>query len=370
MSSPSPVAAHHASAPDGLPVPRRYWAIAAIVLSICMSVLDSTITNIALPTIARDFRASPAASIWVVNAYQLAILVVLLPLASLGEVVGYRRISHAGLIQGLGAAGIVSVNAALVRFTYPHRYLGRAIGINAFVVATSAALGPTIASAVLAVAQWRWLFGINVPLGLITIAIARYALPDPERTQRPLNHVGALLYAGMFGLVLSGLQSLAHHSATALALAQIAGGALLGAALVQRELGRDAPLIPFDLLKVRLFRLSLAASICAFIGQMSALVALPFEIQRLGHTAVETGLYMTPWPVALAVTAPIAGRLADRYPAGLLGGAGLLVMAVGLALLAFFPATGSAFGFIWRMALCGFGFGLFQSPNNHAILSS
>jgi DHA2 family multidrug resistance protein-like MFS transporter len=394
MSGPSAVATHHASAPDGLPVPRRYWAIAAIVLSICMSVLDSTITNVALPTIARDFHASPAASIWVVNAYQLAILVVLLPLASLGEVIGYRRVSQAGLlvftlaslgcalapslltlsvarlVQGLGAAGIVSVNAALVRFTYPHRYLGRAIGINAFVVATSAALGPTIASAVLAVAQWRWLFGINVPLGLITIAIARYALPDPERTHRPLNPLGALLYAGMFGLVLSGLQSLAHHAATLLALAQIAGGVLLGAALVHREIGRDAPLIPFDLLKVRLLRLSLAASICAFIGQMSALVALPFEIQRLGHSAVETGLYMTPWPVALAFTAPIAGRLADRYPAGLLGGAGLLVMAAGLALLASFPANGTAAGFIWRMAVCGVGFGLFQSPNTHAILSS
>jgi len=394
MSSPSPAAAHHASTSDGLPVPRRYWAIAAILLSICMSVLDSTITNVALPTIARDFHASSAASIWVVNAYQLAILVVLLPLASLGEVLGYRRVSQAGLvvftlaslacalapslvtlsvarlIQGLGAAGIVSVNAALVRFTYPHRYLGRAIGINAFVVATSAALGPTIASAVLAVAQWRWLFGINVPLGLITIAIARYALPDVERIHRPLNHLGALLYAGMFGLLLSGLQSLAHHSATSLAITQIAGGVLLGTALVRRERGREAPLIPFDLLRVRLFRLSLAASICAFVGQMCALVALPFEIQRLGHSAVETGLYMTPWPVALALTAPLAGRLAERYPAGLLGGAGLLIMAVGLALLAYFPAAGTASGFILRMAVCGFGFGLFQSPNNHAILSS
>jgi MFS transporter, DHA2 family, multidrug resistance protein len=394
MPSPTPAAAAHPGAPDGLPVPRRYWAIAAIVLSICMSVLDSTITNVALPTIARDFHASAAASIWVVNAYQLAILIVLLPLASLGEVVGYRRISQAGLavftlaslgcalapsllglsvarlVQGLGAAGIVSVNAALVRFTYPHRYLGRAIGINAFVVATSAALGPTIASAVLAVAQWRWLFGINVPLGLVTIVIARYSLPDAERTRRPLNHAGALLYAGTFGLLLSGLESLSHHSATWLALMQIAGGALLGVVLVRRELGRTAPLIPFDLLRVRLFRLSLAASICAFIGQMSALVALPFEIQRLGHTAVETGLYMTPWPVALALTAPVAGRLADRYPAGLLGGAGLLVMSAGLTLLAFFPASGTATGFIWRMAVCGVGFGLFQSPNNHAILSS
>jgi len=389
MSSPS-----HADAPDGLPLPRRYWAITAIVLSICMSVLDSTITNIALPTIAGDFGASAAASIWVVNAYQLAILVVLLPLAALGEVIGYRRISQAGLwvftlaslgcalapslltlsiarlVQGLGAAGIVSVNAALVRFTYPHRHLGRAIGINAFVVATSAALGPTIASAVLAVAQWRWLFGINVPLGIITILIARYSLPDAERARRSINLSGALLYAGTFGLLLAGLQSLAHHSAASVALAQIAGGAVLGLALVRHELPRTAPLIPFDLMRVRLFRLSLAASTCAFIGQMTALVALPFEIQRLGHTAVETGLFMTPWPVALALTAPIAGRLADRYPAGLLGGCGLLVMSLGLGLLAFLPETASAAAFIWRMALCGFGFGLFQSPNSRAILAS
>jgi MFS transporter, DHA2 family, multidrug resistance protein len=394
MASPSTAPVHGASAPDGLPVPRRYWAIAAILLSICMSVLDSTITNIALPTIARDFHASPAASIWVVNAYQLAILAVLLPLAAYGEVIGYRRISQAGLwvftlaslacalapslltlsiargIQGLGAAGIVSVNAALVRFTYPHRYLGRAIGINAFVVATSAALGPTIASAVLAVAQWRWLFGINVPLGILTIVIARYSLPVVERSHRPLNPAGAVLYAGTFALLISGLQSLAHHSATWFALAQLAGGAVLTWVLVHHELQRAAPFIPFDLLRVRLFTLSLAASLCAFIAQMSALVALPFEIQRLGHSAVETGLYMTPWPLALAITAPFAGRLADRYSAGLLGGLGLLIMSAGLALLAFLPAGGTATGFIWRMAVCGAGFGLFQAPNNHAILSS
>jgi MFS transporter, DHA2 family, multidrug resistance protein len=392
MSRPSIATGSHA--PDGLPVPRRYWAIAAILLAICMSVLDSTITNVALPTIARDLHASSAVSIWVVNAYQLAILIVLLPLASLGEVLGYRRISLAGLgvftlaslacafapslltlsmarlIQGLGAAGIMSVNAALVRFTYPARYLGRAIGINAFVVATSSALGPTIASAVLAVAHWRWLFGINVPLGLLTIAIARYSLPEVERIHRPLNHTGALLYSGTFGLLLSGLQSLAHHATTAFALLEIGAGGLLGWALVRREQARPAPLIPFDLLRVRLFSLSLATSACAFIAQMTALVSLPFEIQRLGHSAVETGLFMTPWPLALAVSAPIAGRLVERYPAGLLGSLGLLTMSCGLALLALFPGSGGGSGFVWRMAVCGLGFGLFQSPNNHAILSS
>jgi MFS transporter, DHA2 family, multidrug resistance protein len=379
---------------DGLPVPRRYWAIAAIALAIAMSVLDSTIVNVALPTIARDLRSSAAASIWVVNAYQLAILSVLLPLASLGERVGFRRISQSGLavftlaslgcacaptlltlsiarvIQGLGAAGIMSVSAGLVRFTYPQRQLGRAIGINAFVVATSAALGPTIASAVLAVAHWRWLFGINLPLGVIALLIALYALPDNVHAQRAPNYGGTALYAGSFVLLLGGLQSLAHHAATASALLEIGGGVVLGALLVRHELPRAAAIVPFDLLRIRIFSLSLAASVCSFMAQMAALVALPFEIQRLGHSAVQTGLLMTPWPLALALAAPLAGRLADRYAAGMLGGLGLLVMAAGLVLLALLPADGGAPGFVWRMALCGVGFGFFQAPNNRAIIAS
>jgi len=380
--------------PDGLPLPRRYWAMAVIVLAIVMSVLDSTIVNVALPTIARDFRAGAAASIWVVNAYQLVILMLLLPLASLGEIVGYRRVSQAGLavftlgslacalapslltltlarvLQGLGAAGIMSVNVALVRFTYPQSSLGRAIGINAFVVATAAAVGPTLASGVLAVGSWRWLFGINVPIGVITFIIALNALPDSERSARALNFVGTLLYAGAFGFVLSGLQALSHHEATPLALGQIGLGALLALLLIRHELPRAAPLIPFDLLRRPVFALSILTSVCSFTAQMSALVALPFEIQRLGHSAVETGLFITPWPVALALAAPIAGRLADRHPAGILGGLGLLVMSAGLVLLALYPPTGSAFGLVWRMALCGLGFGFFQSPNNRTIMAS
>jgi MFS transporter, DHA2 family, multidrug resistance protein len=380
--------------PDGLPVPRRYWAVAAIALAISMTVLDSTIVNVALPTIAREFAATSAASIWVINAYQLTILMLLLPLASLGEIVGYRRVSQTGLVvftvgslacafapgllslsmarvvQGIGAAGIMSVSGALVRFTYPHRYLGRAVAINAFVVATSAALGPTIASAVLAIAHWRWLFGINVPLGALTLLIALYALPDSERTQRPLNLAGAALYAGALGLLLSGLQSLAHHEVTALALAEIGGGCGLGWLLTRHELPRAAPIVPFDLLRIRVFSLSFTTSAFSFMAQMAALVALPFELQRLGHSAVQTGLFMTPWALALAAAAPVAGRLADRFNAGILGGLGLLVLAAGLVLLALYPQGGSGAGFVWRMALCGLGFGFFQAPNNRAILAS
>jgi len=379
---------------DGLPVPRRYWAIVAIALALAMSVLDSTIANVALPSIARDFAVTNAASVWVINAYQVAILVSLLPLASLGEIVGYRRISQAGLvvftlaslacafstslvslsiarvIQGIGAAGIMSVNAALVRYTYPHHMLGRAIGINAVVVATSAALGPTIASAILAIGHWRWVFAVNVPIGVITFLIATSALPETERSGRRLNFVGAALHMGALGLLMIGLQSFAHHEAMPLALAQLAGGCVLGVALVRHEIGRASPIMPFDLLRIRLFSLSVATSVCSFMAQMAAFVALPFELQRLGRSAVETGLLMTPWPVALALAAPLAGRLADRYPAGILGGLGLAIMAAGLASLAFLPSDATTADIVWRMAVCGLGFGLFQSPNNRALVSS
>jgi DHA2 family multidrug resistance protein-like MFS transporter len=169
MSSP---AIEH---PDGLPVPRRYWAILTIALGLVLAVMDGAIANIALPTIARDLDASPAFSIWIVNGYQLAITISLLPLASLGEIVGYRRVYLAGLVlftvaslactlsngllmlttsrivQGFGAAGIMSVNTALVRFIYPRARLGRGIGINAMVVAISAAVGPSVAAAI----SWR-----------------------------------------------------------------------------------------------------------------------------------------------------------------------------------------------------------------------
>jgi MFS transporter, DHA2 family, multidrug resistance protein len=379
---------------DGLPVPRRYWAITAIVLAIAMSVLDSSIANVALPTIARQFHTSAATSIWVVNAYQIAILVSLLPLSALGEIVGYRRISQAGLavftaaslacalapsmgalvgariVQGFGAAGIMSVNAALVRFTYPQRLLGRAVGINALAVATSAAIGPTIAAGILAVGPWRWLFAVNGPIGIVTLLLASYALPVTERSARPLSWASAALHAGAFGLLASGLQSLAHDAATPLGVGQICAGCLFAVLLARHELQREAPLIPFDLLRIRLFSLSIITSVCSFMGQAAALVALPFEIQRLGHTAVQTGLLMTPWPVAVAITAPIAGRLSDRLSAGLLGGAGLATMSCGLVLLALFPAGGSAPDFIWRMALCGIGFGRFQAPNNRAMILS
>lgn len=385
---------HTTETHEGLPTPRRYWAIVAISLALVMAVLDSAIANVALPTISADLNASPAASIWVINAYQIAIVIALLPLASLGEIVGYRRVYQVGLVvftlasvacfmansiltlslarvlQGLGAAGIMSVNGALVRYTWPTRMLGRAIGINAVIISLAAAAGPTVASAILSVGHWRWLFGLNLPIGLAAIAIAAFALPLNPLQKRPLNWLGALLTALSFGLVISGLQAVAHGEAPLWAILILTSGLTAGVLLVVHERGRTSPIIPLELFAKPMFTLSVATSIISFTAQMMAFVSLPFFFQgALGMSAVETGLLMTPWPLATMVTAPTAGGLSDRYSAGILGAVGLGVFAIGLMALSLLQPGASDLDIIWRVALCGAGFGFFQSPNNRAMMS-
>ncbi|MGH6870654.1 MAG: MFS transporter [Rhizomicrobium sp.] len=383
------------TAEDGLPAPRRYWAIATLALGITMAVMDSAIANVALPTITRDFHIDPAFSIWIVNGYQLAITISLLPLSSLGDIVGYRRIYLAGLalftlaslgcafshtlalltaarvVQGFGAAGIMSVNTAIIRFIYPHASLGRGLGYNAMVVAVSAALGPTIAAAILSLATWPWLFAVNVPIGIVACVVGLRYLPQSPRARHAFDIKSAGLSALTFGLLIAAIDALGHGENYGFFLLEISATIALGWFLVRRQLASPAPLLPVDLMRIPIFTMSVATSVSSFAGQMLAMVSLPFLLQEdLHYSAVQTGLLLTPWPLAIMIAAPLSGRLADRYSAGLLGGIGLGVFAAGLLSLAFLPAHPGAFDIVWRMALAGAGFGLFQSPNNRAMIGS
>ncbi|MDB5559527.1 MAG: transporter, partial [Enterovirga sp.] len=174
-----------------------------------------------------------------------------------------------------------------------------------------------------------------------------------------------------FGLIISGIDLVSRSPHLWLGLAVLGGGFASAAALAARELNRPHPLLPLDLLRIPVFGLSVVASICSFCAQMLAFVSLPFYFEgTFGRSAVETGLLLTPWPIALAVVGPIAGRLSDRYSASILGGAGLLIFATGLALLATMPSTASTLDIAWRMVICGLGFGLFQAPNNRTMISA
>jgi DHA2 family multidrug resistance protein-like MFS transporter len=380
---------------DGLAQPQRFWAVAAVALGLIMAVLDGAIANVALPTIAGDLHVSPHDSVSIINAYQIAVIVLLLPLASLGDIYGYKRVFQAGVVvftcaslacalsttidqltlarvvQGCGAAGEMSVTGALIRFAYPRARLGRGLAFNALIVAGSTAAAPSIASAILAVAHWEWLFAINVPIGIACFALAWWALPLSPSSARRFDITSALLSGVTFGLGMVGIMGLTHGRGWPLALAELGVGVIACVVLVRRQLSRKEPLLPIDLLRIPLFRLSIMTSVFSFCAQMLAFVAIPFFVQDiLGRSEVATGLLMTPWPLFVMIVAPIAGRLSDRFPAGLLGGIGLGVFALGLGLTALLPAHPSDADICWRLAITGAGFGLFQAPNNRAIMGS
>jgi len=379
---------------DGLPPPQRHWAIATVALAIFLTVVDQTIVNVALPTIAADLNVEASSSVWIVNAYQVAIMLSLLPLSAVGDIFGYKRVYLAGLalfgiaslgcalapsllaltwmrvMQGLGAAGVMSVNMALVRFIHPINRLGHGIGINAVIIAVSAAAGPTIASSILAFAPWPWLFAIKVPIAIIAIAIGIYALPETPRATHPFDVVSAILSTITFGTLIAFLDGFSHPTAPMLIAAEFALTLSAGFVLYRRQLRMVLPLLPVDLLRIPMFTLSISTSICSFLAQTLAFIALPFHLQAIGYSAVDTGLLMTPWPIATAIFAPISGKLSDRYPAGLLGLLGLAAFAAGLAALAILSERTGMSDVAWRMAIAGAGFGLYQSPNNRTIQAS
>jgi DHA2 family multidrug resistance protein-like MFS transporter len=367
---------------DGLPADRRRWAVAAIFTAVAMASLDTAIANIALPAIASDLHVGPADVIWVVNVYQIALVATLLPLGALGEIVGHQRIYIGGLLlftlaslacacawsldsllvartlQGLGASGLMSVNGAMVRFIYPSRLLGRAFGYNALVVGTATTLGPTVASGILALGPWPWLFAVNIPIGLIAIGIGLKTLPQTPRAVHPFDFVGALMASGCLGLFTIGIGSAAHHARISLVMIELAAAVALGWLLTRRQADHPAPMLPIDLFRHPLFALSAATAVCSFAVQGLAFVSLPFYFEDVLHrTQVETGFFMTPWPLVVAIMAPIAGRLSDRYPVGILGGIGLATLCVGMVLLATLPVTPGVADIVWRMAICGIGFG-------------
>jgi len=380
---------------DGLPPDLRRWAAAAIFTALAMASLDTAIANIALPAIATDLHVSPAEVVWVVNVYQIALVATLLPLGALGEIVGHQRIYLGGLLlftlaslacacawsleslliaralQGLGASGVMSVNSALVRFVYGNRLLGRGFGHNALVVATAFTLGPTIASGILALGPWPWLFAINVPIGLIAMGIGLKTLPATPRAVHAFDFAGAVLAACCLGLFIIGIGSAAHETSPGLVVIELIAAVLLGWLLTRRQADHPAPMLPIDLFRRPMFALSAATAVCSFAVQGLSFVALPFYFEDvLLRSQVETGFFLTPWPLVVAIMAPIGGRLSDRYPVGILGGLGLLLLGLGMVLLALLPASPGIVNIVWRMVVCGVGFGLFQTPNIKALMSS
>lgn len=386
-SAPAGSAAAHSGVPS-----RQRIAILAVLAATVLVVLDAAIANVALPTIGRVLHATPARSVLVVTAYQLALVMALLPCAAIGEQVGYRRVFTGGVsiftaasvlcalspalpwllaarfVQGLGGAAVMSLGVALIRQIVPAERLGAAIGWSALTVALSSAAGPAVGSFILSAMSWPWLFILNLPIGAAALAGSRLVPSLPGRGGK-LDLLSITWNGTMFSSFVLGAELLAAHPAFAAALFTISILALT--ALVSREAPRPAPLIPLDLLRSISFRVSVIASVTCFIGQSAALLALPFYLQQdLHQSALMTGLVIMPWPLTVAMTAPVAGRLADRLSGAWLCAAGGVALGIGLAAMALLPLHGSALPLVPFVMICGFGFGLFQVSNNRNMFLS
>ncbi|MCX7361639.1 MAG: MFS transporter [Alphaproteobacteria bacterium] len=389
--APSPLS-HPDGMPAGLP---RLLAVATITIGLTMSVLANSMTNLALPYIAHDLNISAESSIWIVNASQITLMIFLLPVAALADIVGYRHVYRYGLalfcvaslactlapslpwliaaraLQGLGGSAIMAIQPALVRSIYPRAMLGRGLGFNTTVVATSMAAGPSVGAALLSIWSWPVLFGIYVPLGIISFALAERYLPHTTHVHRPFDILSATMSGITFGLLIFGIDGMAHGHPWPVIAAELIGAALLGTLFVMRQSKLPDPMMPIDVFRRPVFALSISAAACTFTAQGLAFVSLPFYFHTvLGRSATDTGILLTAWPLALAATAPIAGRLADRHQAGFLGAVGLSFMTIGLVLTALLPAAPSSADIMWRLVLCGMGFGIFASPNNRLMMNA
>ncbi|OYY91356.1 MAG: MFS transporter [Sphingomonas sp. 28-66-16] len=390
LSSPDALNA----ADDGLPMPRRLLAIAALSFGTSLVIIDGSIATVALPTIARDLHVERSAVVSIVTIYQLVFVMLLLPMAGLGERLGLKRLYQSGqlvfavatllcffakslplllvvrAVQALGAAAALSVSSALIRSVYPARQLGRGLGINTIFVTSSAALAPSLGGLILSIAPWPWVFMSAVPFAILSLFLGR-ALPAPEPRIEPFDLIGAVLCAAMFGLIIGGIEAGVHGTSLPAAAASVIVGIVVGLFFVRRERGEPKPILPVDLLATPILALSATGAFTAFIASMTLLLSTPFRLQLVyGFTPAQVGIAIAAWPLTNMIVAPTAGWLSDRIAAGLLGGIGMAVSIVGLMLMAFLPEHAGVADVTWRMALCGSGFGIFLSPNARLVIGS
>lgn len=365
--------------------PRRVVSIGAVLSAMALVVVDAASTNLSLPSIASALSTAPSTAILVVTAYQLAVVMALLPSAALGERFGSRRVFAAGVvtftaaalmaaasaslpwlllarfIQGLGASAILALGVALLRSAVSDRLLGAAIGWNAMTVAIAAAAGPAVAALVLSSFSWNWLFVFELPLGLLVLVATR-ALPRVVSSSEHVNYVSIALNFVAFGGLIFGINIAAHRPLAAAGV--ILASTFVFAALVAREANQPRPLLPLDLLRSASFRNSVLASVLCFIGQTAGLIALPFYLQEgLGLSPLVAGLYMTAWPLSVAGTALFAGRFSRWASTSALCALGGALLALGMFGVALWPLSGPSLLVPFTMT-SGIGFGLFQIANN------
>jgi EmrB/QacA subfamily drug resistance transporter len=376
----------------------RYSILAAVMLTNMMAPIDASIVNVTLPTIAAYFHASLSAAQWVPMIYLLVISSLLLFYGRLGDILGYRRVYLTGLasfviasalcglsyflpaiywlvafraIQGLAAGMLMAVSMAIITASFPPKELGKGLGIYAISIAVGLAIGPSLGGFVTYAWGWPFVFMINIPLGCAGFFWARHVIPTLKGQPGTIDIGGVLTsFISLSSLLLfvNYAQQGALNTVTGLML----GVAILTALVfwwIERRV--DQPMLNLDLFRNLTFTFANVSALLNFMSQFVLVFLTPFYLQRILHETPNTvGLTMTAFPLAAMVVAPFSGALSDRIGTGILAGVGAATSAFALFLMSRLSPAATSLDIMWRLAIFGLGAGVFQSPNNRAVMGS
>jgi len=386
--------------PAGVETAGKWTVMGIMAIGLFMVCLDASIVNISLPKISLSFHVPLSGMVeWVIIAYLIVIASLLLTLGRLLDMVGQKLLWVLGLsifttssalcgaapsllllvifraLQAVGGAMIMTVSPVMIARAFPATERGRALGILALVVAGGTSAGPAVGGLITQAFTWRWIFYINVPIGIIGIAAALRLLTEPIRlswSQQRFDPIGALLLSVSISCLMLGLsfgQEAGWRSFTIVGLLLMA--LMLLAAFIIHEKQVAQPIVDFSLFHNRLFTAAIISSFLAFLSLFAVMFLMPFYLEELRALPVHlAGLLMTAVPLTIAVVAPLSGWLSDRFGSRLLSSSGLAIVCLGLWFLSRLRSGGSLFGIVWPLVVTGFGQALFQPPNNNAILSS
>lgn len=375
------------------------WVVFAIIaIGVFMTTVDSSIVNISLPTIATFFGVPLSGAVeWVVIVYLVVIAATLLTIGRLADMTGRKAIWMTGLIiftvgsalsgaspslgfliaargfQAVGGSLLFAVSAAMLTGAFPANERGRVLGLNALVVAMGVSVGPTLGGFITQYLTWRWIFYVNVPLGIIgVIATLRLLHEAPHTGRGRFDPAGAaLLTIGLASITL-GLsfgQEWGWSSGQLIASIVIGVVALVALVIVERIVRN--PIVQLSLFRNRVFASANLSLTLSFLALFAVSFMMPFYLEQLrGFSLIESGLLLTPLPLTIAVFAPFSGWLADRIGTRWLAATGLAIACLGLIFISQLQANSSVGDIIWPLVVTGFGQALFQSPNNSALMGS
>lgn len=377
--------------------PQNKWlAMLGIGMGVLMFTIDTSAVNIVLPTLVQTLHTSFATIQWVVLSYLLVITALVLGAARLGDMFGKKRLYLGGLtvftissllcglapgvywligfrgLQGLGAVFISALGAAIITEVFPDSERGQALGIIGAIVSLGVALGPTVGGLLIRIAGWRTIFWVNVPIGIIaTFIIIRFvpASVGSGRKQR-FDVLGALIMTitlTCFALGMTDGQNKGFSSITTLAL--LTSAAIGLACFLVLESRIKQPMLDLRIFRNLQFSLSLLTGVLVFIVIAGIIFILPFFLEWVKHyNTQKVGLLLAVSPILGGIIAPISGSLSDRFGARLISLIGLVLMVIGCFLCSTFDAQLTDLGYIVRVVPFGLGLGMFQSPNNSAIM--